>query len=183
MPYKLTKCSVCGIEIKRYYSKTHIHKLNFCSSTCAGSYYSKNEKLLLIKSTCEYCGKEGTATYKKTFCGTKCYNNFMKKKWKWYYPNTDYKKIKYKTGDGNIYFFTTENSNGVKIGYSKDVDKRAKGMQSDHYDKVIVLLVLSGATREDENKFHDKFKEHRIQGEWYSYCPEILNFIKKPHRL
>jgi hypothetical protein len=76
---------------------------------------------------------------------------------------------------GFVYFIG--NDEFVKIGYSTDPKNRLKYIQSGHPHK----LKLFGCIRGDmklERELHEKFKEHRLNGEWFTYSLEIKSFIE-----
>lgn len=63
-----------------------------------------------------------------------------------------------------VYFF--ECGPYIKVGSSKDVDRRLKDVQSDNPYDVILLWV---GTKHDEEYWHNKLKDYHHRGEWYYY--------------
>ena len=79
---------------------------------------------------------------------------------------------------GFVYFIQAGNNGAIKIGYTKDVDRRIKELQTSNPEKLNLLLKV-GAEPNDEKVMHDKFKKYCINLEWYSSSEELLNYIKK----
>ena len=70
----------------------------------------------------------------------------------------------------------------IKIGMTKNgIKTRLKGLQSASPYKLKLLFLFenfpnSGIT---ERTIHKKFKKIRLEGEWFSPTPELLDFIKQ----
>jgi hypothetical protein len=79
-----------------------------------------------------------------------------------------------------VYFIHSEESNAVKIGRAKDVEKRLKSLQTAHPHelKVIKIFKLKGgkAAQELESSLHQKFDHLRLSGEWFKAEPELLDY-------
>ena len=79
-----------------------------------------------------------------------------------------------------IYFIHSEESNAVKIGRAKDVEKRLKSLQTAHPHelKIIKKFKLKGgkAAQELESSLHQKFDHLRLSGEWFKAEPELLDY-------
>ena len=75
-----------------------------------------------------------------------------------------------------IYFIRRE-SNFVKIGYSKDVTKRIKELQTASPTPIKVLAVLPGGYK-TERELHNLFYKHRKEGEWFKLVREIKYFLR-----
>lgn len=82
-----------------------------------------------------------------------------------------------------VYFIHSEESNAVKIGRAKNVEKRLKSLQTAHPHelKVIKSFKVKGvkAARELENSLHQKFNYLRLSGEWFKAEPELLDYQQK----
>jgi hypothetical protein len=76
-----------------------------------------------------------------------------------------------------VYFIASE-SGPIKIGMALDPEKRLKGLQTSHHEKLMILATCSGG-RDQEWTYHKQFAEHRINGEWFARVPEILSEIER----
>ena len=67
----------------------------------------------------------------------------------------------------------------IKIGYSKDPDRRIAVLAGILPQKIKVLKVIPGEP-EDERWHHDFLRPFRVEGtrEWYNPEPELLDFIE-----
>lgn len=61
----------------------------------------------------------------------------------------------------------------IKIGFTTSMTTRMAAIQPDE-----ILLTLPGG-RPHERALHEVFKEHRVRGEWFRACQEILDFIEE----
>ena len=61
----------------------------------------------------------------------------------------------------------------IKIGYTSSMPARMAAISPDE-----VLLTLPGG-RPEERALHEIFKRHRVRGEWFRSCPDILDFINE----
>lgn len=66
----------------------------------------------------------------------------------------------------------------IKIGITNDPQKRLAGMQCGNATKLHLLAVTTGGRR-SEYLYHLRFREHRVQGEWFVRHPEILAEIDR----
>ncbi|GAA1961840.1 hypothetical protein GCM10009754_36160 [Amycolatopsis minnesotensis] len=78
------------------------------------------------------------------------------------------KSIDSKEFTGNIYVIGQSGSSIAKIGYSTDIHKRHKGLQSSH-PHLLELLWHTSGDRKLEYALHEKFKKLRVRGEWYDF--------------
>ncbi|MBB5709369.1 GIY-YIG nuclease family protein [Sphingomonas xinjiangensis] len=60
----------------------------------------------------------------------------------------------------------------VKIGWSKDVNRRLAELKGPSLYKLNVLAAARGG-REREAYYHQKFDAHALGNEWFTRCPEI----------
>lgn len=77
---------------------------------------------------------------------------------------------------GQVYFVKAGES--IKIGFSVDVRRRVKNMQTAASETMTLLLVLPG-TLADEKSMHDRFGHLRINGEWFKSGPDLVQFIRE----
>jgi hypothetical protein len=79
-----------------------------------------------------------------------------------------------------IYFIKDTVTQAVKIGYSKNAQKRLAHLQTATPDKLVLLGTLHGGL-EHETAFHERFANYKLQGEWFKgdILPEVLAIISK----
>lgn len=80
---------------------------------------------------------------------------------------------------GYIYIVGNLEQMICKIGFSFDVDKRIKGIQTGCPFGIIILAKFIG-TMDTEKQLHKKYKKHRIRknGEWFHLRDELLESVK-----
>ena len=79
-----------------------------------------------------------------------------------------------------IYFIRHGKNGAIKIGYSLNVSKRLKQLQTSHFE----TLELIGCVFGDvvlEKKLHSKFDHLHLRGEWFRAGKDLLDFIAE-HR-
>ena len=77
-----------------------------------------------------------------------------------------------------IYFI--KGGDFVKIGKSHSPEKRIKELQTGNPYKLELLKTIKECSEGgyfNESDLHIKFKDHRVEGEWFRYTDEIENFI------
>lgn len=79
--------------------------------------------------------------------------------------------------DGQCYFIGCDEGL-VKIGHSQCVSRRLGNLQSNSIYKLRILATCGGG-RTAEMRYHRKFEEHSVGGEWFSRCPEIEAEIER----
>jgi hypothetical protein len=77
---------------------------------------------------------------------------------------------------GPSIYFISAGDGLVKIGYSRNVDKRMRVLSTASPRPLQILLTIPG-TRSDESAFHEMFKAERIRGEWFLLSSRIEDFI------
>lgn len=77
---------------------------------------------------------------------------------------------------GPSIYFISDGSGLVKIGYSRNVDKRMQVLATGSPRPLQVLLTIPG-TRSDEGAFHEMFKSEHMRGEWFRLSGRIERFI------
>ncbi len=75
---------------------------------------------------------------------------------------------------GHVYFVQQSATLSIKIGFSKDPQKRISDLQVANAQK-LKLIGLIDATRKQEQELHKQFARYRLEGEWFS--PEVLSDI------
>lgn len=67
----------------------------------------------------------------------------------------------------------------VKIGYSADVSKRMSQLQTGSgFPLRLLLMIEHDNPRELEQKLHEEFCAHRLEGEWFRLDQKIKDFIE-----
>jgi len=78
---------------------------------------------------------------------------------------------------GKCYFIGGEQG-AIKIGFSIDPPSRLKAIQA-HSPIVVGILAIRDGGEARETAYHSQFAEHRLHGEWFERCPEILAEIAR----
>lgn len=76
-----------------------------------------------------------------------------------------------------IYFIQASSTPYVKIGFTKDVEKRRRNLQSENPHELKILGVCDG-DRSVERHYHSVFKKLHIRGEWFQIGPELQKFLE-----
>lgn len=80
-----------------------------------------------------------------------------------------------------VYFIQLGINGPIKIGYTENLVKRLTSIQSNTpFCKINVISSIAG-NKEVEKYFHEKYKEYKLQGEWFvpSIKQNILNDISR----
>lgn len=84
------------------------------------------------------------------------------------------------------YFIVDDASCVVKIGKSFDIETRLRQLQTGNGNPLRIALALPTVSTWlgkclkgswDESALHERFKESRIQGEWFLFSNDIRQFI------
>ncbi len=78
---------------------------------------------------------------------------------------------------GIIYFVQGESGGPIKIGYTKNIEKRLTLLQSGYPDRLILLASMAG-TEENEEAIHIELQQYRLRGEWFSPHENVLEKVK-----
>ncbi|WP_167546801.1 GIY-YIG nuclease family protein [Stieleria maiorica] len=62
------------------------------------------------------------------------------------------------------YFIQAGLCGDIKIGISNDPEGRRRQLQTGNSERLVILAVLPG---DHESYFHQKFRRHRLEGEWF----------------
>ena len=76
-----------------------------------------------------------------------------------------------------VYFIQTATGQ-IKIGKACDVKARLKGLQTSHPVRLELLATTEGG-KEQERRYHKRFADHRLHGEWFEPHPDILAEIER----
>lgn len=77
-----------------------------------------------------------------------------------------------------IYFLRTDSGDNVKIGFTEDdktLKRRIHALQTGVPWKLDLIRIIPEGTRWMEAWFHREFKPSHTHGEWFVYCPEMLD--------
>lgn len=79
-----------------------------------------------------------------------------------------------------VYFIGSPSQPGspIKIGFTTDLKKRLKSLQTGSPNKLEVLAAIE-AGGSQERAYHDQFAAHRLHGEWFEPHPDILAEIAR----
>lgn len=75
-----------------------------------------------------------------------------------------------------VYFIQGEAGGPIKIGISRDVERRRNELQRAERQPLKVLATIEG-TMKDESALHQRFAAHRLHGEWFSPAADLLTHI------
>jgi hypothetical protein len=79
---------------------------------------------------------------------------------------------------GFVYFLRAKDGSGpIKIGFSVHLESRVKSVSSSIKKDLEIIGILEGYMS-DEAWTHQKFINHRLDGEWFSPVEEIISFAK-----
>lgn len=67
---------------------------------------------------------------------------------------------------GFVYFICIGRSGPIKIGWSRNPEKRFRQIQENHPHQLWIVGLLPG-TLADEKKLHRRFANARVRGEWF----------------
>lgn len=76
-----------------------------------------------------------------------------------------------------IYFIQVGENGLIKIGYSRNPDKRLETIQSNNHEILNPLGKIPGSLQR-EKEIHDDLKEFRHKGEWFKPTHEVLEYIE-----
>jgi hypothetical protein len=77
---------------------------------------------------------------------------------------------------GFVYFIQGESGGPIKIGYSDDVVKRLKGLQTGYPDNLKILFAYPG-NQDDEKSIHEMLNSDRLRGEWFKPTETLFSVI------
>lgn len=80
-------------------------------------------------------------------------------------------------GEGFCYF-AGGGDGPIKIGFSKSPHRRVSEVRRERIEKTGLLAVVRGG-QDRERYYHTLFATHRLHGEWFERCPEILEEIER----
>ncbi|NJN31931.1 MAG: GIY-YIG nuclease family protein [Synechococcales cyanobacterium RM1_1_8] len=82
-----------------------------------------------------------------------------------------------------VYFILNKDSNAVKIGRAKDLEKRMKALQTSSPAELKLIKSVQVEGREEahelEQSLHKQFSEIRLAGEWFKAEANLLEYISQ----
>lgn len=84
-------------------------------------------------------------------------------------------------GTMKVYFVRESGMGAIKIGVSKQLNKRMSELSRILPYKIDLLATIAGG-REVEWTLHNRFDHARIQREWFRPVPELLAYIEEIKR-
>ncbi|MDF0490028.1 GIY-YIG nuclease family protein [Sphingomonas sp. H39-1-10] len=78
---------------------------------------------------------------------------------------------------GHIYFIGGDEG-PIKIGYSGKLFQRLRALKNSSPVPVRLLAATPGS-RAAERRYHERFAEYRLHGEWFDRVPDILKEIAR----
>lgn len=82
-------------------------------------------------------------------------------------------------GEGWVYFVEARSVNRVKIGFSAENPDGRFATLDTGSPVTLTRRALVWGGRDVEFALHDRFRRHRIKGEWFHAAPEIEAFVRK----
>lgn len=73
----------------------------------------------------------------------------------------------------SVYFIRSTGFGDVKIGTSADPRARLRDLQTGNAEELSLIRVIDGGEAE-ERWLHDRFREHRVRGEWFTFRAEMM---------
>lgn len=82
-----------------------------------------------------------------------------------------------------VYFILNEDSNAIKIGRAKNLEKRMKSLQTSSPAKLKLIKTIqvegSKKAQELERSLHQQFREIRLTGEWFKAEINLIEYISR----
>lgn len=82
----------------------------------------------------------------------------------------------------DICYFIGSKNGPIKIGYTRDLNKRLRTMQTSYPFKLEVLATTTGG-QIAEARYHQRFADYRLEGEWFTPCQAIRSEIRRLNKL
>lgn len=88
------------------------------------------------------------------------------------------KKTPNKSVEDDLYLILDASSKKLKIGRSKNVNKRLRQLQTSNSGRLSLLFTIKGKGSCEEY-VHKKFSHLNTNGEWYEYDNSIIDYFKR----
>ena len=77
-----------------------------------------------------------------------------------------------------VYFIQNTTTRSIKIGWTDNLPRRLKALQTSCEHELILLCSVSGG-RELERSVHRRLASHHIRGEWFRNAPEVVQVVSE----
>lgn len=78
---------------------------------------------------------------------------------------------------GYVYFILNEKGDRVKIGFSRDPQKRMRQLQTANAQRLTLLATIPG-TKEDEKYLHARYRNYRGINEWFRMAGPLRDYVE-----
>jgi hypothetical protein len=75
-----------------------------------------------------------------------------------------------------VYFIQEKAGGPIKIGFSKDPQKRLSEIQTGYPRELMILAIMPGG-RVQEREIHRRFGMNRMFGEWFKDDEKLMKFV------
>lgn len=86
-----------------------------------------------------------------------------------------------KSPTGHIYFIQSQGNCAIKIGFTLDVERRARELQTGSPESLEIVGAMPGTVR-DEKALHRHFHADHIRGEWFEASAALIDYIEENAR-
>ena len=76
--------------------------------------------------------------------------------------------MRVKMNNDNLYIIQSDVTGMIKVGRSKDPQKRLKQLQTGNPNKLKLIASFKGEGWK-EKTLHERLRRYRLEGEWFSY--------------
>lgn len=84
-----------------------------------------------------------------------------------------------KKPEGRSFVYFVRCGDTVKIGTTRDVQKRIAALQTSSATKLVLIKKIEGG-RDVEAEMHARFTAHRLNGEWFKIAGDLAVFVSRP---
>lgn len=82
------------------------------------------------------------------------------------------------SGESHWRIYFVEAHGYIKIGFTRDLDRRVSVLDQVFPEPIILLHHIPGTTR-TEMELHRKFAHLRVRGEWFRKAPDLMDYIEQ----
>ncbi|EQB4340337.1 GIY-YIG nuclease family protein [Clostridium botulinum] len=79
---------------------------------------------------------------------------------------------------GTVYFILDTSANLVKIGFSRNLKRRIKQLETSNCNLKLIYKI-ENCSMDYEQNLHKFFEVERIKNEWFTYSDSIKEWIKR----
>ncbi|BAO04913.1 helicase A859L [Clostridium botulinum B str. Osaka05] len=80
--------------------------------------------------------------------------------------------------NGTVYFILDTTANLVKIGFTRNLKKRFKQLETSNCN-LKLIYIIDNCNMDSEWSLHNYFSLDRVKGEWFKYDIPIKEWIKR----